>query len=134
MRAGSRAARRTAEAAVGSTRSAERDRVGKMFLFRRCIAFRWRDGFACPRVARSCVLGVAEMVALSRATAANMRQNIAIALGLKAVFLATILIGATSLWRAILADTGGTVLVTANALRLLRCVGRLQRHLGAGAP
>jgi len=41
------------------------------------------------------------------------------ALGLKAVFLATTLLGATTLWMAILADTGATVLVTANALRLL---------------
>jgi Cd2+/Zn2+-exporting ATPase len=36
------------------------------------------------------------------------------------VFLATTLFGVTSLWMAILADTGATVLVTANALRLLR--------------
>jgi Cd2+/Zn2+-exporting ATPase len=65
------------------------------------------------------VAGVVEMVTLSRATLANISQNIAIALGLKVVFLATTLTGATSLWMAILADTGGTVLVTANALRLL---------------
>ena len=65
------------------------------------------------------VTGVAELVALSRATLANIWQNIAIALGLKAVFLATTLFGVTTLWMAILADTGATVLVTANALRLL---------------
>jgi Cd2+/Zn2+-exporting ATPase len=63
---------------------------------------------------------VAELVALSRATLSNIWQNITIALGLKAVFLATTLFGVTSLWMAILADTGATVLVTANALRLLR--------------
>jgi Cd2+/Zn2+-exporting ATPase len=66
------------------------------------------------------VLGVAELVELSRATVSNIWQNISIALGLKAVFLATTLVGATTLWMAILADTGATVLVTANALRLLR--------------
>jgi Cd2+/Zn2+-exporting ATPase len=66
------------------------------------------------------VLGVAELVALSRATLSNIWQNITIALGLKAVFLATTVFGLTSLWMAILADTGATVLVTANALRLLR--------------
>lgn len=66
------------------------------------------------------VLGVAELVALSRATLLNIWQNITIALGLKAVFLVTALLGVTSLWMAILADTGATVLVTANALRLLR--------------
>jgi Cd2+/Zn2+-exporting ATPase len=65
------------------------------------------------------VTGVAELIDLSRATLANIRQNIALALGLKAVFLATTLLGVTTLWMAILADTGATVLVTANALRLL---------------
>ncbi len=66
------------------------------------------------------VTGVAEMVALSRATIANIWQNIALALGLKSIFLVTSLTGATPLWMAILADTGATVLVTGNALRLLR--------------
>jgi Cd2+/Zn2+-exporting ATPase len=66
------------------------------------------------------VVGVAELVALSRATLANIWQNIVVALGLKGLFLATTLFGVTSLWMAILADTGATVLVTANALRLLR--------------
>ncbi len=66
------------------------------------------------------VMGVAELVALSRATLANIWQNIIVALGLKGLFLATTLLGVTSLWMAILADTGATVLVTANALRLLR--------------
>jgi len=65
------------------------------------------------------VTGVAELVALSQATLGNIRQNILIALGLKAVFLLTTLLGVTTLWMAILADTGATVLVTANALRLL---------------
>ena len=62
---------------------------------------------------------VAALVALSRRTMANIRQNIALALGLKAVFLLTTVLGVTGLWPAILADTGATVLVTANALRLL---------------
>jgi Zn2+/Cd2+-exporting ATPase len=65
------------------------------------------------------VAGVAELIGLSEATLDNIRQNIAVALGLKAIFLITTLFGATSLWMAILADTGATVLVTANALRLL---------------
>ena len=68
---------------------------------------------------RNRVTGVAELIALSRATLGNIWQNITIALGLKAVFLATTLFGVTTLWMAILADTGATVLVTANALRLL---------------
>lgn len=68
---------------------------------------------------RNKVMGVADLIALSRATLGNVWQNIALALGLKAVFLGTTLFGVTSLWMAILADTGATVLVTANALRLL---------------
>ena len=59
------------------------------------------------------------MVDLSRATMSNIRQNITVALGLKAVFLVTTIVGVTGLWPAILADTGATVLVTMNALRLL---------------
>ena len=66
------------------------------------------------------VTGVAELIALSRATLTNIWQNVTLALGLKSVFLVTTLVGATPLWMAILADTGATVLVTANALRLLR--------------
>jgi Cd2+/Zn2+-exporting ATPase len=66
------------------------------------------------------VTGVPELIAGSKATLANIWQNIGFALGLKAVFLCTTLSGVTSLWMAILADTGATVVVTANALRLLR--------------
>ncbi|WP_114943542.1 heavy metal translocating P-type ATPase [Microvirga calopogonii] len=70
------------------------------------------------------VLDIARMVRLSRDTMANIRQNITIALGLKAVFLVTTILGITGLWPAILADTGATVLVTANAMRLLAAGGR----------
>lgn len=68
---------------------------------------------------RGRVAGVPELVQLSRATLANVRQNVAVAVGLKLVFLATTITGVTGLWLAILADTGATVLVTLNALRLL---------------
>jgi Cd2+/Zn2+-exporting ATPase len=51
---------------------------------------------------------------------ANVKQNVAVAVGLKGVLLVTTLLGITGLWPAILADTGATVLVTLNALRLLR--------------
>ncbi|MFM4830418.1 zinc/cadmium/mercury/lead-transporting ATPase [Aeromonas rivipollensis] len=64
--------------------------------------------------------GLAAMIRLSRAALANIHQNIALALGLKAIFLVTSLLGITGLWIAVLADTGATALVTANALRLLR--------------
>lgn len=69
------------------------------------------------------VSDIAAMVDLSRRTMANIRTNIALALGLKAVFLVTTLLGITGLWPAILADTGATVLVTLNAMRLLRYPG-----------
>ncbi|MCA0433010.1 MAG: cadmium-translocating P-type ATPase [Proteobacteria bacterium] len=63
---------------------------------------------------------IAALIGLSRKTLAVIRQNVTIALGLKVVFLVTTVLGITGLWIAILADTGATVLVTANALRLLR--------------
>ena len=69
---------------------------------------------------RSSVMGVADLVGLSRATMGNIHQNIAFALGLKAIFLVTTLLGITGLWVAVLSDTGATALVTLNALRLLR--------------
>ncbi|MGE0007423.1 MAG: heavy metal translocating P-type ATPase [Parvibaculaceae bacterium] len=62
---------------------------------------------------------VAALVRLSRRAMRVIGENVAIALGLKAVFLVTTIAGMTGLWIAILADTGATVLVTANALRLL---------------
>lgn len=65
------------------------------------------------------VMDIANMIALSKATMGNIFQNITMALGLKAVFLVTTIIGITGLWPAILADTGATVLVTLNAMRLL---------------
>ncbi|WP_340620797.1 zinc/cadmium/mercury/lead-transporting ATPase [Xenorhabdus siamensis] len=64
--------------------------------------------------------GLTEIITLSRATHYNIRQNITIALGLKAIFLVTSLLGITGLWMAVLADSGATALVTANAIRLLR--------------
>lgn len=59
-------------------------------------------------------------VRLSRKALWVVAQNIAIALGLKGVFLITTLLGYTGLWAAVLADNGALVLVTANSLRLLR--------------
>ena len=63
---------------------------------------------------------VAEAVALGRRTVRIIQANIAFALIVKAVFLVLALLGHTSLWLAILADTGATLVVIANALRLLR--------------
>lgn len=54
---------------------------------------------------RDKVMGVADLIALSRATLGNIWQNIGLALGLKAIFLMTTLFGVTTLWMAILAST-----------------------------
>ena len=69
---------------------------------------------------KSRVIDVANLIALSRATMRNIHQNVIFALGLKGIFLITTVLGVTGLWIAVLADTGATVLVTLNALRLLR--------------
>jgi Zn2+/Cd2+-exporting ATPase len=68
---------------------------------------------------RNRLTDVAAQIRLARAAMTNIQQNVIIALGLKAVFLITTVLGMTGLWIAILADTGATVLVTINALRLL---------------
>ncbi len=66
------------------------------------------------------LIELAGMIELSRATLNNIRQNVTLALGLKAILLVTSLLGITGLWMAVLADSGATALVTLNALRLLR--------------
>lgn len=63
---------------------------------------------------------LAWLVRHSRRTLSVIRANIVFALAVKALFLALALAGMTSLWLAIAADTGATLLVVANALRLLR--------------
>ena len=57
---------------------------------------------------------------LSRATARNIRINIGFSLGLKGAFLILALAGAATLWMAVVADMGASLVVIANALRLLR--------------
>ena len=63
---------------------------------------------------------IAETVVLGRRTLRVIQANIIFALAVKAVFLVLAVIGYTSLWLAIAADTGATLVVIANALRLLR--------------
>jgi Cd2+/Zn2+-exporting ATPase len=69
---------------------------------------------------KSRVSDIAHLVSLSRATMANIHQNVLFAISLKGIFLITSVMGLTGLWVAVLADTGATALVTLNALRLLR--------------
>ena len=57
---------------------------------------------------------------LSRATARNIRANITFSIGLKAVFMIMAVFGMATLWMAVHADMGASLIVIANALRLLR--------------
>jgi Cd2+/Zn2+-exporting ATPase len=59
-------------------------------------------------------------IRLSRRAVRNIHANVAISIGLKAVFIAMAVMGVATLWMAVLADTGASLIVTANALRLLR--------------
>jgi Cd2+/Zn2+-exporting ATPase len=72
---------------------------------------------------------IAELVRLSRATHAVLWQNIALALGIKAVFLVLAVVGSATMWMAVFADMGASLLVVGNGLRLLR---RLPAGRGAG--
>lgn len=56
-------------------------------------------------------------IAISRRTVAIMKQNIAIALGLKGIFFVLALFGEATLWMAVFADMGAALIVVANALR-----------------
>jgi Cd2+/Zn2+-exporting ATPase len=59
-------------------------------------------------------------IRLARATVRNVKTNVTVSLLLKAAFLVLAVTGTATLWMAVLADTGASVIVVANALRLLR--------------
>jgi Cd2+/Zn2+-exporting ATPase len=63
---------------------------------------------------------VAYAIRLSRAAVRNIRVNVAVSLVLKAAFLALAVSGMATLWMAVIADTGTSLIVVANAMRLLR--------------
>jgi len=63
---------------------------------------------------------IPETIRLSRQAHAVLWQNISLALGIKAVFLVLALFGSATMWMAVFADLGATLLVVANGLRLLR--------------
>jgi Cd2+/Zn2+-exporting ATPase len=67
---------------------------------------------------------VAETVILGRRTLRIIRFNVTFALTIKAVFLILAFMGIAGLWLAILADTGATLLVILNSLRLLSAHNR----------
>ncbi|MDI1238155.1 MAG: heavy metal translocating P-type ATPase [Polaromonas sp.] len=66
------------------------------------------------------LLRVAETVRLSKRTHAILWQNITLALGIKSVFLVLAVVGGATMWMAVFADMGASLLVVGNGLRLLR--------------
>jgi Cd2+/Zn2+-exporting ATPase len=65
-----------------------------------------------------------ETIRLSKRTYAVLWQNIALALGIKAVFFVLAVFGSATMWMAVFADMGASLLVVFNGLRLLRGVAR----------
>ena len=63
---------------------------------------------------------IPETIRLSRQTQAVLWQNIALALGIKAVFLVLALFNGATMWMAVFADMGASLLVVFNGLRMLR--------------
>ena len=64
-----------------------------------------------------------ETIRLSKRTHAVLWQNISLALGIKAVFLALAIFGDATMWMAVFADMGASLLVVCNGMRLLRLRG-----------
>lgn len=60
------------------------------------------------------------LIALSRRAWRIVQQNILLSLGIKAVFMALALFGAATLWMAVFADMGASLIVILNGMRLLR--------------
>lgn len=75
---------------------------------------------------------VAETIRISTHTAHVLWQNITIALGVKVVFFVLTMTGNASLWLAVLADMGASLVVIANGLRLLRRPAHGTRADGRG--
>lgn len=66
---------------------------------------------------------LAYLITLSRKTVAVIKQNIAFAVIVKALFLVLTMAGWANLWLAVFADTGTSILVTLNGMRLMRRLG-----------
>jgi Cd2+/Zn2+-exporting ATPase len=63
---------------------------------------------------------ISTVIQLSRRTAAIVRQNIALTLGLKLIIMSLAVVGIGGIWQAVFADVGVSLLAVLNALRLLR--------------
>src|SRR5699024_11750248 len=100
--------------------------------FRR-VLFRSDVGFAMGVVGTDVVLETADValmeddlekiswfVRLSQRTHRILVENITVALGLKLVFLVLAILGVATMWMAVFADVGASLIVLANSVRLLR--------------
>ncbi len=74
------------------------------------------------------ISSLAALVRLSRLTHSVLVQNIVFALGVKFVFAALALAGHATMWMAVFADTGTSLIVVANGLRMLRAKSRAEGH------
>ncbi len=70
------------------------------------------------------------VVRLAHATLRNIRVNVALAIGLKLAFVVLASAGLATLWMAVLADTGASLIVTAHGLALLRQAPRRSGRIG----
>jgi Cd2+/Zn2+-exporting ATPase len=63
---------------------------------------------------------IPEVIRLSRRTNAVLKQNILLALGIKGAFLGLVIFASATMWMAVFADMGASLIVVGNGLRLLR--------------
>lgn len=71
--------------------------------------------------------GVPEFILLSRQTSAILTQNISFAIVTKAIFFVLAVFGYATLWMAVVADMGASLIVVANGLRLLRAGSSIEQ-------
>ena len=67
------------------------------------------------------------LIRISRKTMQVLKQDITLALVIKAAFLVLVAIGNATLWMAIFADMGASLIVVANGLRLLKFSGAMKQ-------
>ena len=71
-------------------------------------------------IMRNSLLPLPFAIKLSQATMRTIKVNVVLSLGIKFIFLILVLIGVGTMWMAVLADVGVSLLVTANGMRLLQ--------------
>ena len=66
-------------------------------------------------------------IQLSRDTSRVLRQNIAMALGIKGIFFILAIAGKATLWMVVFADMGASLIVVFNGMRLLKITGKAKK-------